>query len=597
MPTHFATVNHMAWFILATLPPLDMRVYLWELAPDGAPARAGTSVVPAPDPSPAAESAAVMGEPAPVIEIDEGADQAESKEVTKPTSIFDDPFDDPFGDAGSSSTSSSSSSSAATTAGAADAVGASGLAAAPTAVVLTDESAVGFGDSGDAGLEKWVRTDTPLGHRREVYDVAWAPDGTGLISGGFDNFAIVWASASAAALSLQGESQGKAALGTAPSSPPSASAISGSDGGAASGGGAQLTAAGMPLWPAFPPRTVPWVLSEMLPLHGDLVQGVAWDPLSHLLITQSADTTARVYAMGAVPADAALCVRARKEVRGTRVKALLDARRRFDPHAVSSSASASASAAPPAAAGTAATAAGAAAAPVAGSAMTDEADSAAASAAASSAAASSAAASSPASSRASTGPSIPSHPLFVREELSTFFRRPAFSPCGTLLAFPAGQYAELPAASPASSSSSSSSSSALSSSSSLTAEAGAGATTSASSVSAVLRNAQSCVYVYHRGELRFPLAALPVKEKAIAIRFSPVVYELEDVRRSPVPLPLAPAESAESDVASAAAGAGAGAGSRLAQRSAGNLGYRCVMAVATTRALYVYETQVRCASR
>ena len=79
------------------------------------------------------------------------------------------------------------------------------------------------------------------GHVFDVYDVAWSPDSTQLLSGSVDRTAIVWDVA----------------------------------------GHRQL---------------------QQLQGHSNFVQGVAWDPLDKFIATQASDRTARVYAKSAVVA-------------------------------------------------------------------------------------------------------------------------------------------------------------------------------------------------------------------------------------------------------------------------------------------------------
>ena len=70
------------------------------------------------------------------------------------------------------------------------------------------------------------------GHADDVLDVAWAPDGSALLSGSIENVAVIWDIA-------KGKAQGR--------------------------------------------------LAE----HAHYVQGVAWDPASRFLVTQSSDRTCR----------------------------------------------------------------------------------------------------------------------------------------------------------------------------------------------------------------------------------------------------------------------------------------------------------------
>ncbi|KXZ43425.1 hypothetical protein GPECTOR_91g579 [Gonium pectorale] len=81
----------------------------------------------------------------------------------------------------------------------------------------------------------WRQAGALRGHSDDVLDLAWAPDGSALLSGGIENNVIVW------------DVDGK--------------------------------------------KSLKWLQD-----HGHYVQGVAWDPLGRFIASQSADRTARVYA-------------------------------------------------------------------------------------------------------------------------------------------------------------------------------------------------------------------------------------------------------------------------------------------------------------
>ena len=126
-------------------------------------------------------------------------------------------------------------------------------------VQLWSLSGHGIGARGaDFGWSK-VRSDSDVsrrllrGHGADVYDLAWSPDSSAILSGSVDNTAIVW----------------DVALNEG----------SGSGGGEVDGGNANRE------------------IFQMLKGHSHYVQGVAWDPFQQFAVTQSSDKSCRVYAL------------------------------------------------------------------------------------------------------------------------------------------------------------------------------------------------------------------------------------------------------------------------------------------------------------
>ncbi|GFR49751.1 hypothetical protein Agub_g11909, partial [Astrephomene gubernaculifera] len=98
------------------------------------------------------------------------------------------------------------------------------------------------GSSTPSGM--WRQVGSLRGHCDDVLDLAWAPDGSALLSGGIENNCILW------------DVEGR--------------------------------------------KSLKWLQD-----HGHYVQGVAWDPLGRYIASQSADRTARVYSVKPPPAGGA----------------------------------------------------------------------------------------------------------------------------------------------------------------------------------------------------------------------------------------------------------------------------------------------------
>jgi hypothetical protein len=142
--------------------------------------------------------------------------------------------------------------------------------------------------------------------------------------------------------------------------------------------------------------------------------------------------------------------------------------------------------------------------------------------------------------------------LFADESLSSFFRRLAWSPEGSLLAVPAGVYRR---------------------------HAG--------------QPAAHATYLYARGQWGCPLAALPCPTKPSTVaRFCPLLFSPRPAGGSSTAR-----AAAEGSVGAAAAGGAGGDDSTSANDSSGTSGlglpYRMVLAVATLDSVLLYDTQVR----
>lgn len=168
----------------------------------------------------------------------------------------------------------------------------------------------------------WRRAAALRGHTDDVMDIAWAPDGSALASGSIDNKVIVWE-----------VSEKKR--------------------------GAMIT---------------------QFAGHKHFVQGVAWDPAAQYVVSQSADRTARVYALRPPPAAG------RKNKVSQYLQPSCDtAKELYCAHTLSKRAVAPHAEAPPEA-------------------------------------------------------KVERLPLFLDESAPTFFRRPSWSPDGAFLALPAGTH-------------------------------------------------------------------------------------------------------------------------------------------------------------
>ena len=114
-----------------------------------------------------------------------------------------------------------------------------------------------------SSASRWRAVAVLRGHSDDVFDAAWAPDGSALATASLENLAILWDA-------------------------PGGGAIGGGGGGGAGAGGGESTA---------PPRA-----RARLDDHRHYVQGVAWDPAGVFLATQAADRTVRVYGPRPLPA-------------------------------------------------------------------------------------------------------------------------------------------------------------------------------------------------------------------------------------------------------------------------------------------------------
>ena len=170
---------------------------------------------------------------------------------------------------------------------------------------------------------------------------------------------------------------------------------------------------------------------------------------------------------------------------------------------------------------------------------------------------------------AAPGDKPPRQPLFHDDTMPSFFRRPAWSPCGSFLALPAGVYRDHANA-----------------------------------------HEQHATYLYQRDRFARPALRLPGISPAVCVRFSPVFYELRGAARPGTPpkseAAEAPAEAAkpppvEETATAADEGAevvvtnGAPAAADDAKldvepRPTIDLPYRVLFAVCTTDTVTVYDT-------
>ena len=218
-------------------------------------------------------------------------------------------------------------------------------------------------------LTSWRTSAVLRGHSDDVQDLAWAPEGAGIVTGSVDNECIVWDVPKAkGALRLQG--------------------------------------------------------------HTHYVQGVSWDPHGEYVVSQSGDRTARVFASRGMGASHQM-LSARWCKHLVCQKVLKSVEEAPDPKNESGGESG-------------------------GTAGKD------------------------------FGEKPPRAPLFHDDTMGSFFRRPAWSPCGSFLAVPAGVH-----------------------------RAHAGA------------KEQHCTYLYARDAFNRPALRLPGIAPAACVRFSPVFYERE----------------------------------------------------------------------
>ena len=222
----------------------------------------------------------------------------------------------------------------------------------------------------------WRTSAVLRGHSDDVQDLAWAPEGAGIVTGSVDNECIVWDVPKAkGALRLRG--------------------------------------------------------------HTHYVQGVGWDPHGEYVVSQSGDRTARVFASRGMGAE----------------QKMLSAR--WCKHLACQKVLKSADSVPDPKEETRVRVRN-----------SDEATEEAL--------------------KAADGEKPPRAPLFHDDTMGSFFRRPAWSPCGSFLAVPAGVHRE---------------------------HAGA--------------KEQHCTYIYARDAFHRPALRLPGIAPAVCVRFSPVFYELK----------------------------------------------------------------------
>ena len=280
----------------------------------------------------------------------------------------------------------------------------------------------------------WRTSAVLRGHSDDVQDLAWAPEGAGIVTGSVDNECIVWDVPKAkGALRLQG--------------------------------------------------------------HTHYVQGVSWDPHGEYVVSQSGDRTARVFASRGMGAShQMLSARWCKHLACQKV--LKSTEETPDPASVK---------------GENKTAVG----------------------------------------NDAGVEKPPRAPLFHDDTMGSFFRRPAWSPCGSFLAVPAGVHRE---------------------------HAGA--------------KEQHCTYLYARDAFHRPALRLPGIAPAACVRFSPVFYERDgeaEKTRPRTPEKRDAADAADAVDASPETANDDGDVERTSS-SAIDLPFRVLFAVCTTDTVTVYDS-------
>ena len=283
-------------------------------------------------------------------------------------------------------------------------------------------------------VTSWRTSAVLRGHSDDVQDLAWAPEGAGIVTGSVDNECIVWDVPKAkGALRLQG--------------------------------------------------------------HTHYVQGVSWDPHGEYVVSQSGDRTARVFASRGMGAShQMLSARWCKHLACQKV--LKSTEESPDPASVK---------------GENKTAVG----------------------------------------NYAGVEKPPRAPLFHDDTMGSFFRRPAWSPCGSFLAVPAGVHRE---------------------------HAGA--------------KEQHCTYLYARDAFHRPALRLPGIAPAACVRFSPVFYERDgeaEKTRPRTPEKRDAADAADAADASPETANDDGDVERTSS-SAIDLPFRVLFAVCTTDTVTVYDS-------
>lgn len=320
----------------------------------------------------------------------------------------------------------------------------------------------------DAGEQPYRRAAVLRGHGDDVMAVAWSSDGRALASGSVDARVVTWEAPSLASPALA-----PAAAGSLPAvvRPPPASAPS-------------------------PASSLALSRPSFLSGHRSLIQGLAWDPRGRYLVSQSADRTCRVWGRRGKGGAVCLATLARgalgagalqgavedakgsaKEVAGGVAGAPGERERSPEPPGevkaakAISVASHSSSPAPP-------------------------------------------------SAPATPPPAPPSRatPLFADESLLSFFRRPAWSPDGHLLALPAGIVVARGAGGVAG-------------------PLAASTVSAATPPSAAVSNA---VHVYAAGHWDAPTLTLRgLPRPALAVAWCPIRFQPPSPERAPLGLPYA----------------------------------------------------------
>ena len=346
-----------------------------------------------------------------------------------------------------------------------------------------------FGESGGGSGTSWGACCALRGHCSDVYDLCWSPDESGLVSGGVDGTCILW----------------------------------------------------------NVPKAKP---QQIFRDHDHYIQGVGWDPRDNYVVSVSCDRSARVYAPRPKKGKGGerdfhcvhtLAKQAAKEAPPTS-EASRTQRRTGDGAPADGGAEAGGAGGPPADEAAPVDDAPANDAPAEAKAkeeVKEEADAWAASLAA--------------LTEEKVKPKEKTERLFLDENVASFFRRPSWSPDGSLLLLPCG-------------------------------------------IAPGTREAPT-TFVFGRGSLGTPAAHLPGPSKpVVAVRSCPVLFELLPTAPPAASSPSGGAaekrgEAAEAGAADATPALSPGAKPAAAEPSWADLPYRAVWAVASLDSVIVYDSQ------
>ena len=341
------------------------------------------------------------------------------------------------------------------------------------------------------------------GHTDDVFDLSWAPDGSALASASLENTVLVWDTPVG---------------GGAP--PPPSSAAAAPSPSSSSHLLAPLPAVGNGGRPRARHNT-----------HSHYVQGVSWDPTGALLASASADRSVKIY-------------KAAAEVVGKKKKRTLEKKAAERAAAVAAAEAAGLPVPlPPPRPPLAASADRLACAATLQRRLAAPAEVPGALANAAAHAAATAAAGGGGAPPPPPLPPLPRLPLFMGEELPSFFRRLGWAPDGSCLIVPAGLLHPGAAAAAAAANATAASAAAAAGAKGKTASmppppppqpnANATTATAAGTAAAPLSLAipatpQHGAFIYARGEWGAPAAALPSVKPTVAVKFCPVLFALEE---------------------------------------------------------------------